>query len=80
MEDLFEKMKEIICHYVDVKPEEILPTSRFVEDLDVNSYDLMCMIGEIEDTFAITVDEQKASKLLTVQNAVDYFHMLREKK
>lgn len=77
MEEMFEKLKEIICHYVEVEPEEITLEARFVEDLDLNSYDLMCMIGEIEEDFQIEVDEQKAAKLLTVQDAVTYFSSLR---
>lgn len=77
MEEMFEKMKEIICHYVEADPAEITMDSRFVEDLDLNSYDLMCMIGEIEDVFSISVDEQKASKLLTVRDALEYFSSLR---
>lgn len=75
--DMLEQLKEIICHYVEVDPAEITPESRFVEDLNLNSYDLMCMIGEIEDVFEITVDEQKASKLMTVQDAITYFSSLR---
>lgn len=77
MDEMLQSMKEIICHYVEVDPDEITPESRFVEDLDLNSYDLMCMIGEIEDAFSIEVDEQKAAKLLTVQDAITYFSSLR---
>lgn len=80
MDEMLESMKEIICHYVEADPNEITTESRFVEDLDLNSYDLMCMIGEIEDAFSITVDEQKAAKLLTVQDAITYFSSLRAGK
>ena len=30
---MFEKLKDIICNYVEVKPEDIRPESRFMEDL-----------------------------------------------
>ena len=33
---MFEKMKEIVCEYVEVEPEEITKESRFIENLDFN--------------------------------------------
>ena len=41
MTDMFEKMKAIICEYVEVEPEDITEESRFIEDLGFNSYDVM---------------------------------------
>ena len=46
--DMFEKMKEIICNYVEVDPASITEDSRFIEDLGFNSYDIMCMLGDAE--------------------------------
>ena len=42
---MIEKLKEVICNYVDVDPEEINEDSRFAEDLGFNSYDFICMLG-----------------------------------
>ena len=30
---MLEQLKEIICNYVEVEPEQIQPESRFMEDL-----------------------------------------------
>ena len=38
---MFDKIKEIICEYVEVDPESITEDSRFIEDLGFNSYDVM---------------------------------------
>ena len=48
---MFEKIKEIISNYVEVNPDEISTNSRFIEDIGLNSYDFMCMLGEIEEEF-----------------------------
>ena len=75
---MFEKLVEIICNYVEVEPEKITPDSRFMEDLGFTSFDFMSMLGEIEDTFDIEVDETEVVKIRTVGEAVDYIHSLAD--
>lgn len=73
---MFEKLKELICNYVDVEPEMITPEARFIEDLGFNSYDFMSLLGELEQEFDITVDEQEVIGLHTVEDAVKYLEKL----
>lgn len=75
---MFEKLVEIICNYVEVEPEKITPESRFMEDLGFTSFDFMSMLGEVEDTFDVEVDETEAVKILTVGQAVDYIQKLTQ--
>lgn len=75
---MLEQLKEIIVNYVEVEAENIIPESRFVEDLGFNSFDFMNMLGEIEDTFDIEVDPQKVGNIRTVQEAVDYFTSIQD--
>ncbi|MGN0678412.1 MAG: acyl carrier protein [Oscillospiraceae bacterium] len=74
---MFEKIKELIVNYVDVDPASITEESRFIEDLGFNSYMFMSMLGEVEDEFDITVDEQEVIKLRTVADAMAYFEKLQ---
>lgn len=74
--DMLEKLKEIIVNYVEVEPEAILPESRFMEDLGFTSFDFMSMLGEIEDTFDVEVEQKEAAEIRTVQEAVDYLSKL----
>lgn len=69
---MFEKMKEIVCEYVEVEPEEITEESRFIEDLGFNSYDVMCMMGDAEDNFDIEIDQEAAVKCKTVGEFLEY--------
>ncbi|MBQ8842050.1 MAG: acyl carrier protein [Ruminiclostridium sp.] len=73
---MFEKLKELICNYVDVEPEKITPEARFIEDLGFNSYDFMSLLGELEQEFDVTVDEQEVIGLHTVEDAVKYLEKL----
>lgn len=73
---MFEKFKELICNYVDVDPETITAESRFIEDLGFNSFDFMSFLGELEQEFDITVDEQEVIGLHTVGDAIAYMEKL----
>ena len=73
---MFEELKEIICNYVEVSPEQITGDSRFMEDLGFTSFDFMSMLGEIEDTFDVMIDQQETADIRTVQEAVDYLEKL----
>lgn len=75
---MFEKLKELICNYVDVDPDAITPESRFIEDLGFNSYDFMSLLGELEDTLGVTLDENEVLKLYTVKEAADYLEKLKK--
>ena len=44
---MLEKLKEIICNYVEAEPEKITEDSRFIEDLGFTSFDFMSMLGEM---------------------------------
>ncbi len=74
---MFEKIKELIANYVDVDPASITEESRFIEDLGFNSYMFMSLLGEVEDEFDITVDEQEVIKLHTIADAMDYIKKLQ---
>lgn len=73
---MFDQLAEIITNYVEVKREDIKPESRFMEDLGFSSFDFMSMLGEVEDTFEVEIEEEKAAGIRTVQEAVDYLESL----
>ena len=76
---MYEKLKEMICNYVEVEQDSIKPESRFMEDLGFTSFDFMSMLGEIEDEFDIEIDQHEAANIRTVQEAADYLERLSVK-
>lgn len=74
---MFEQLKEIIVNYVDVNPEDIKPESRFIEDLGFNSYDFMSLLGELEETLDVQVDDTQIVNLHTVGEAIEYLEKLK---
>jgi acyl carrier protein len=76
-EKMLEELKEMICEYVDVKPEKITVESRFMEDLGFNSYDFMSLVGEVEDKYDVEVEEREVVKIRTVNDAIAYIQSLQ---
>ena len=77
METVFERVRKVIVEQLDVEGKNVLPTSRFVEDLGADSLDFMEVIMALEEEFdtadrIIEISDKDAEKIITVQNAVDY--------
>lgn len=67
----FEIIQGLICDQLDLKKEEVQPTTRLQEELDADSLDIFQIINDIEDEFEISIDEEDM-ELETVQDLVDY--------
>ncbi|MCS7104315.1 MAG: acyl carrier protein [Thermofilaceae archaeon] len=66
------KVKEIIARVYRVKPEELKPETRFIDDLGADSITTIELVAEIEDVFGIEVPDEDVEKNQTVGQAVDY--------
>jgi acyl carrier protein len=73
MEGVEAKVKEVLLEILDIKPEEIIPTARFVDDLQATSIDLVEIVAVLQNSFDVDIDEAQVARLRTVQDAVDFF-------
>ena len=69
---IFEKVKEILDEYIEVNVEDITLQTRLIEDLGINSYEFMSIIGEIEEEFDFEVDEKAVLNIITIEDLLDY--------
>jgi acyl carrier protein len=67
-----EKVKAIICEQLSVSQEDVVPQASFVDDLGADSLDLVEMIMAMEEAFNISIADEDAEKIKTVQDAIDY--------
>lgn len=67
-----EQVIKAINRVMVLSPDRILPESKFVADLGCDSLDSVEIAMEIEDETLIDVDDDEASKWVTVQDAIDY--------
>jgi acyl carrier protein len=57
---------------LDIDQDTILPGTRFKEDLEADSLDLYTLVQELEDTYAVSMSDEQAARILTVEQAVDF--------
>ena len=63
--------KEIVARYCETKPEDMDPEKRSREDLGFSSLDFMSLLGELEDTFDIELEEEDALQVRTIGEALE---------
>ncbi|MCQ2446176.1 MAG: acyl carrier protein [Clostridia bacterium] len=69
---MFEKIKKTILQYVDCDPESITPETEFLKDLKMNSYDIITMVGELEEEFGITIESEDLKDIVTIDDFAKY--------
>jgi acyl carrier protein len=72
MSDIEEKVVKIICEQLDVTEDEVTPEASFVDDLGADSLDQVELIMAMEEEFDISISDEEAEKIATVQDAIDY--------
>ncbi len=80
MSDIAGKVKKIICEQLDVAETDVVPTASFVDDLGADSLDQVELIMAMEEEFEISISDEDAEKILTVQDAVEYITKALAKK
>ncbi len=73
---MLEDLKEKLGEYVDTPLDEITADTRFIEDLGLNSFEFMSLLGYLEEEYDIVVDENEVRGLRTVGEAVEYIEKL----
>jgi acyl carrier protein len=77
MATVFERLRKIVVEQLGVDESEAIPSARFTNDLGADSLDLVELIMSIEDGFStpsqkVTIPDEDAEKIITVQDAIDY--------
>ena len=72
MADTLTEVKAIIVDLLGVDLEKIEVASRFREDLEADSLDLVELIMAFEDKFGAEISDEDAQSITTVGEAVEY--------
>ncbi|MBE14966.1 MAG: phosphopantetheine-binding protein [Dokdonia sp.] len=72
MEKHYEELKSIIKIYLpeDVSVDDITPKSHLVNELNINSANLVDVVLDIEEHYDITIEDDEMDKLDTVESAI----------
>ena len=69
---MLEKVKNILLDYTEVPAKEITLKTDLVNDLDLNSLDVVNIVVAFEDEFEIEIPDQVIRDLTTVEDIVRY--------
>jgi len=71
-EEIYGKLKDIIKVYLpeDVALEAITPQSHLINELNINSANLIDIVLDVEDAFDITIADTELEQLDSVSSAI----------
>ena len=74
-----QRVRDIIVEQLGVKPDQVTPEAKFIEDLGADSLDTVELIMALEEEFGIEVPDEQAEKLTTVGDVVKYIEERQQK-
>ena len=71
-EDVLQRIRTHLTDELGIDDAAIREDSRFKEDLEADSLDLVELVMELEDGYGIRIAEDEAERIKTVGQAVDF--------
>ncbi|KAI0734523.1 acyl carrier protein [Fomitopsis betulina] len=66
------RILDVLKGFEKVDPAKLAETSRFAEDLGLDSLDAVEVVMAVEEEFAIEIPDEEADEIKSVQQAIDY--------
>ena len=74
---MYEKICEILLNYVEEPDSGLTPDTRFVDDLNMSSLDIMTMIGDVEDEYDVEIETSELRSIYTLAELAEYLKTLQ---
>ena len=68
---IFETVRELLAHQLEVSPESITPETDIFEDLGADSLDVVELVMSIEEEYDIVITDERAANVRTVEQLVE---------
>ena len=69
--EIFNELKEIVLDYLGDDDIEVSEDSVLTDDLGLTSLDLISIVGDVEDSFGISVEDEAMESIETVGDVLD---------
>ncbi|MDP9384318.1 MAG: acyl carrier protein [Actinomycetota bacterium] len=71
-DEILQMIRAHLADELELDPERIQESTHFKNDLDADSLDLYTLVQELEDSFGVTMSDEQAARIVTVEQAVDF--------
>jgi len=75
MNDVEERLSQIIVRHFGVDEDKIIPAANFRSDMAADSLDLIDLTLSVEDSFGIEIADDTAAKLHTVGDLIAFIRV-----
>ena len=72
MENILDRVIDIVAEELAVDRDEITEDSSFIEDLGADSLDVVELVMAFEEEFDVEIPDEDAEDIRTVEDAVSY--------
>ena len=72
MNEIAEKVKNIVVEHLGVEKDKVTESSSFIDDLGADSLDTVELVMAFEEQFECEIPDDVAEKILTIQDAINY--------
>ncbi len=73
----FEKVRDALAAQFEIDPDKITMDTNLIDDLGADSLDVVELVMNIEDEFGVSISDEEAANLVTVQRIVDFLEKLQ---
>lgn len=67
---MLEKLREVICRYVEIDPSTLTEDTNIRSELGLNSLELINIAVAIEDEFDVEIPDREVSNIETLGDAI----------
>ena len=80
MSTVEDRVRKIVVEQLGVKEEDLKNDASFVDDLGADSLDTVELVTALEEEFETEIPDEKAEKITTIQEAIDYIESNLDKE
>lgn len=76
-EEIMDQLKEIMSEELGIDADSVAPHFSLLNDLDINSLEMMNVVMAAEEKFDVFLDENRLKEIKTVEDVVNYIVELK---
>ena len=70
-DEIFKRLRDLLVEGFELRDEQIVPTARLIDDLELDSFDLVDFAVRLEQRVDLEIAEDELKGIKTVQDIVD---------